>query len=186
MKNFFLIGLLLVAGASFSAEGDAVVRESCQTNVLHTWEGEFSFCEVSPLLTNDLYVCTFTNVNCEGTLIEVYSCRSNGLVRVFRSDGNIKGVSPVVLQMGVISNYPSSVIWGLWRHPGNGGNRQYVIYEYTNLSMRASSTFEYSETDDRHSWTHVGVDGETVSLTNLDFSANLPLWTNRRTRYNDN
>lgn len=183
MRNILTVGLLLFATLSFSEEMEAVVRENCQTNVLYTWEGEFRVCEVGPLLTNDLYVCTFTNGNCEGTLVEIYAYHSNGLVRVFQSDRNVKGVTPVVLKMGVDTNSPSSLIWGLWRHPGNGGSMQYNVYEYTDLTMRTLVAFEYMETTGGHSWFLVDGDGELGVSTNLDFTTNRPLWTNRRTRY---
>lgn len=186
MKIILLMCLLFAARISFSDECELIVRQNCQTNVLCTWEGEFALSEVSPLLTNDLYVCTFTNASCEGTLIEMYSCRSNELTRVFRSDTTIKGVTPVILQIGTITNLSGSVFWGMWRHPGNGGNKQYDTYEYTNMNMRILSTSACIETDGGLAWFQVDEDMEPIALTNLVFSFNLPLWTNQKTRYKDN
>lgn len=42
---------------------------------------------------------------------------------------------------------------------------------------------EYSEINGAHSWFCVGVDDELGPVTNLNFSANMPLWTNLKTRY---
>lgn len=183
MKHILLIGLLLSANFSHSKEMGVIVHENCQTNVLHTWEGEFRVCEVSSLLTNDLFICTYTNANCEGTLVEIYSCNSNKLDRVFQSNRNLKGVTPIILQVGLITNSVGCTMWGLWRHPGNGGNMQYTVYEYSNFDMRMLSAYEYSEINGAHSWFCVGEDDELGPVTNLNFSANMPLWTNLKTRY---
>lgn len=168
-------------------DGVLLVREACRTNSLSTWEGQFAICEVAPLMIDDLYLCTFTNANCEGTLVEMYSYHSNELARVFQSGCNIKGVTPVVLQIGMLGNSPSPIIWGMWRHPGNGGDRRYELYEYTNLMMRALAAFEQVEMDGGgRGWFSIDEDGDPVARTNLDFSANRLLWTNQRTRYNGN
>lgn len=184
MRNFFTFVMLSISISSLSEGIEAIVRENCQTNVLYTWEGAFGVCEVASLSTNDLYVCTYTNSNYEGTLVEIYSCRrTNEVTRVFQSDRNVKGVTPVILQIGSVTNSPNQLMWGLWRHPGNGGNMHYEVYEYSNLNTRVMSTFEYAETDDGHSWFEVGTDEEMNVVTNLDFTADVPLWTNLKTRY---
>ena len=183
MKHTFLIASLLIANVSHSEEMGINIHENCQTNILHTWEGGFRVCEVSSLLTNDLYICTYTNTNCEGTLVEIYSSNSNGFARVFQSSRDLKGVTPTILQVGLTTNSVGCIMWGLWRHPGNGGNMQYTVYEYSDLDMRMLSSYEYSEINGVYSWSYVGVDGELGPVTNLNFSANMPLWTNTNPRY---
>lgn len=183
MRKILLLSFLVAVSPSLAKDEISLIRDACLTNVICTWEGTFAVDEVSPLKTNGLYVCTFTNSACEGTCVEICSWHTNGFFRVFQSGKEVKGVSPVILQIGLTTNVCNHLMWMLWRHPGNGGNMQYAVYEYTNLTFKALASYEYSETDTGHLWLGVDENGELGQPTNINFAADIPLWTNRKTKY---
>ena len=189
VKYMLVLFSVLVCMASF-ADDDALreaVASIAATNSLETWEGAYSFREAAPLdgpldTTNLFCLCIYGRDNVEGTLLEIYRQDSSGMVKALAADENVKGVTPVILQFGTITNQ-SCAFWSLWRHPGNGSGLSYISYSITNDIMSIAARHEFCDFGDGKRW-HLAIDeDEYVVVTNFSVSAGSVLWTNTNTVY---
>ena len=166
--------------------GDAV-SAIASTNTLETWEGQYVFCGAFPISsvsnTNSLCLCLYTTSCAEGTLLEIYERTPSCVRKVLSADANVKGVTPVVLQFGTSTNKTDESYWSRWRHPGNGGGFSHVYYSRTNGTLSVAAHYEYCDMGYGKRWHAVSGEDSYVAATNMDFSADVLLWSNTNTLY---
>lgn len=181
-----MLTLMLSGGVCFADDISFVetVAAIASTNMLETWEGGYAFREaVSPNGATNLCLCLYGKDNVDGSLLEVYERNLSQVRKILPADENVKGVTPVILQFGAFINRESECYWSRWRHPGNGGNASYIIYEITNGFLSVSANYEYCDIGAGKSWHVVDSDGCYTVTNGVPTSDSVVLWTNTNTIY---
>jgi len=179
---------LMVSGGACLADDTSfaeTVTSIVSTNMLVTWEGEYGFREAAPLNGADtnLCLCLYGSESAEGVLLEVYGREADSVLKILSADVDVKGVTPVVIQFGAFTNRTPRCYWSRWRHPGNGGNAAYVIYEMTNGLLSVSANYEYCDMGAGKCWHLVDVDDNYIATNDVPTAGSVVMWTNTNTIY---
>ena len=199
------VALLLFFIASFigySRSDEQLVCGMAASNRLETWEGRYALSDVFKISSSNfcqgltLYSCLYQHENWvknpsrkSGTLFEMYGSISGKICKVLSANENIKGVTPVLLKIGVEAINDTDVLCLHWRHQGNGGLQRFDQYVFTNNVFSLLSQFEYCDQGNGMQWYELrdgALDSRFRSSQGFDFKAETIVWENTNTIYHVN
>ena len=193
-----IVACTIACAGEVEADGIADgVLCAATSNSVETWEGAYHVTNVVEFASNGterifacIYVCDekeYCRVDGR-TIVDVYAGSDQGIRRIYKSDTNIKGVTPVLQRIGVATNYPFAAYWMLWRHPGNGGLQKYVEYAFTNNCFSPIRHLEFGDVKPNRRW-YLVEDEENYSasicpaVSNFHWYTNETIWENTNTIY---
>ena len=204
MKSSFSLAVSVVVacmGASMhKANADMIVDEvssMATSNNVETWEGVYHLTNVVEFASNGtdrifacLYVCDEKEYSrADGrTIVDVYSGNRQCIKRIHASDTNIKGVTPILQRIGVVTNYPFAAYWMLWRHTGSGGFLKYTEYALTNDCFSLIRCLQFFGGKTNRCWfvEEEASDSDEMTYTpieNFHWYDNATIWENTNTIY---
>lgn len=190
--------MIRISALGVSTNG-LIVADVVSTNSVRTWEGTYSIMDfvdattnsVEPTLHFAIYGHERMNENpmwyC-GNLFEAYQCQTGVVTKLFSAETNIKGVTPVLQRIGVVTNYTFAAYWMLWRHPGNGGLQKYTEFAHTNNCFSLVRHLEFGDVRPNMHWYLVEnedeYNAETCQVVNgFQWYSNETIWENTNTTY---
>ena len=178
---------------------DHTVRNMASSNRLETWEGRYVLSDTFSVASNNscfgmtLYGCLYQHEKWSrksnrksGTLFEMYGSCSGMVQKVLSANENIKGVTPVLLKIGVSTTEESNALCLHWHHQGNGGMQRFDQYVLSNNIFRLFRQFEYCDQGDGMQWHEVNdglLNARCLPTSESVIKTEKVVWHNTNTMY---
>ena len=197
-----LVLFFIASFIGFCRSDEYVVWSVATSNRLETWEGRYALSDMFTISSSNFcqgftfYSCLYQHKNWvknssrkSGTLFEMYGSISGKVCKVLSANENVKGVTPVLLKIGIdIINY-TDILCLHWRYQGNGGLQRFDQYVFTNNVFSLLRQFEYCDQGNGMQWYELQdgtLDLKFRSSQGIDFKSETIVWENTNTIYHVN